>query len=82
ILQAKLFDFEKAADLLDRLVKLKPQEVEAWRLLGETTLLAKQSSRAVAAYEQAVALRDGDLQVTTVGLAQRDCCYHVGCTVS
>jgi hypothetical protein len=65
--QAKMFQFDKAADLLDLLVKLKPQEGEAWRLLGETSLLAQQSARSVAAYEQAVALKDGDLQVTTVG---------------
>ncbi len=62
-----MFQFDKAADLLDRLVKVRPSEPEAWRLLGETSLLAQQSNRAVAAYEKAVALQDGDLQVTTVG---------------
>jgi hypothetical protein len=35
------------------------------QLLGETTLLAEQSQRSVKAYEQAVALRDNDLQIST-----------------
>jgi cytochrome c-type biogenesis protein CcmH/NrfG len=65
--QAKMFQFDKAADLLDKLVKIRPQEAEAWRLLGETSLLAQQSARSVAAYESAVAIKDGDLQFTTVG---------------
>lgn len=35
------------------------------QLLGETTLLAEQSQRSVKAYEQAVKLRDNDLQIST-----------------
>ena len=41
----------------------KPDDAEAWRLLGETSLLSTRSSRAVEAYEKAVALRTGNLQV-------------------
>lgn len=73
---AKLFEFEKAADLLERLTKREPSNLEAWRLLGETSLLSQQSKRAVQAYEKVVELRtagtasssgsgpvSGDLQV-------------------
>ena len=62
---AQLFEFEKAADLLDKLVAVRPRDSEAWRLLGETTLLSQQAPRSVAAYEKAVALATDDLQVIT-----------------
>ena len=65
---AQLLEYEKAADLLDKLVAARPKDAEAWRLLGETTLLSQQSQRAVAAYEKAAALSSDDIQVLT-GLA-------------
>lgn len=65
---AQLFEFEKAAGLLDQLVAARPNSAEAWRLLGETTLLSQQPARSVAAYEKAAALSSDDLQVLT-GLA-------------
>ena len=65
---AQLFEFEKAAGLLDQLVAARPNSSEAWRLLGETTLLSQQPARSVAAYEKAAALSSDDLQVLT-GLA-------------
>ena len=60
---AQLFEFEKAADLLDKLVAARPKDAEAWRLLGETTLLSQQAPRSVVAYERAAALSNDDLQV-------------------
>jgi Flp pilus assembly protein TadD len=63
---AQLFDFPKAAELLDELVKSKPNDPEAWRLLGETTLLSQEPSRSARAYERAAKLtRDSDVQVLT-----------------
>ncbi len=44
---AQLFEFEKAAGLLDKLVAARPKDSEAWRLLGETALLSQQPARAV-----------------------------------
>ncbi|GAX74303.1 hypothetical protein CEUSTIGMA_g1752.t1 [Chlamydomonas eustigma] len=65
---AQLFEFEKAAGLLDKLVAMRPRDGEAWRLLGETTLLSQQPARSTIAYEKAAALIPDDLQVLT-GLA-------------
>jgi len=65
---AKLFEFQKAADLLEKLTAARPGDVEAWRLLGESALLGQQPARAVGAYEKAAALRYDDLQIQT-GLA-------------
>ncbi len=65
---AQMFEFEKAAETLDKLVINSPNNAEVYRLLGETTLLAQQPSRSVAAYEKAAALLSSDLQVLT-GLA-------------
>ena len=65
---AQLLEYEKAADLLDKLVAARPKDAEAWRLLGETTLLSQQAGRSVAAYEKAAALSPEDIQVLT-GLA-------------
>lgn len=63
---ARLFDFPKASKLLDQLVAAKPGDAEAWRLLGETTLLSQESGRSAAAYERAAELTgNGDLQVLT-----------------
>ncbi|KAG1679666.1 hypothetical protein FOA52_006183 [Chlamydomonas sp. UWO 241] len=60
---ARLFEFDKAARLLDRLTKQQPDNGEAWRLLGETTLLMQQAGRSMAAYEQAAALQPNDIEV-------------------
>eukprot|EP00798_Chlamydomonas_sp_ICE-L_P021866 gene21866-28898_t len=49
---AKLSQFETASDLLNQLVQYRPQDAEAWRLLGETSLLSQRSPRAVEAYEK------------------------------
>lgn len=57
---AKLFELEKAANILERLVAKAPDNVEAWRLLGETALLNQQSAKSVKAYEKAVALKPFD----------------------
>jgi Flp pilus assembly protein TadD len=65
---AQLFEFEKAAGLLDKLVAMRPKDGEAWRLLGETTLLSQQPARSTIAYEKAAALIPNDLQILT-GLA-------------
>ncbi len=59
----QLFEFPRAADILNSLVDSRPNDVEAWRLLGETSLLSQQSARSVEAYEKAVVLRSNDLQV-------------------
>lgn len=60
---AKLFKFDKAADLLDKLTVAKPQEAEAWRLLGEASLLSQQSKRSVDAYQHAAELKQDNMQV-------------------
>lgn len=46
--------------------------MEAWRLLGETTLLSQQASRSVTAYEKAVALSTDDLQVSELDYKFRE----------
>lgn len=63
---AKMYKFDKAADLLDKLVSSHTDDFEAWRLLGETNLLSARPQRAIAAYEKAVALDANDQQVLTV----------------
>ncbi len=63
---AKGYDFDKASELLEKLVAAKPGDVEAWRLLGETSLLSAKAGKAVQAYESAVGLRKEDLQIVTV----------------
>ena len=63
---AQLYDFKKSAGLLDELVKRKPDDADAWRLLGETTLLSQEPSRSAKAYERASQLtKDKDVQVLT-----------------
>eukprot|EP00877_Chromochloris_zofingiensis_P008322 jgi/Chrzof1/3743/Cz13g07090.t1 len=62
---AKMYKFDKAADLLDKLVSSHTDDFEAWRLLGETNLLSARPQRAIAAYEKAVALDANDQQVLT-----------------
>ena len=63
---ARLQDYAKASDLLDKLVAQRPDYLEAWRLLGEATLLQAQPARAVVAYEKAIALDKNNIQVLTV----------------
>lgn len=63
---AQLYEFQKSAGLLDELVKRKPNDADAWRLLGETTLLSQEPSRSTRAYETASKLtNDSDVQVLT-----------------
>jgi len=68
VTRAQMFDFEKAEPLLSRLAAARPADAEAWRLLGEVRLLAKDEAGAVAAYTRARELRPDDLKVAT-GLA-------------
>jgi Flp pilus assembly protein TadD len=68
VTRAQLFEFEKAEPLLARLTAAKPDDAEAWRLLGEVRLLAKDEAGAVAAYTAASKLRPDDLKIAT-GLA-------------
>lgn len=53
---AKLYEFDKAASLLERLTKIVPDSRDTWRLLGEASLLNQQPKRAVPAFERAVQL--------------------------
>ncbi|KAL6758335.1 hypothetical protein V8C86DRAFT_2599960, partial [Haematococcus lacustris] len=62
---AQLLQYDKAAELLDKLVAQQPSSADAWRLLGETTLLGEQAKRAVSAFERADSLRPDDLQIAT-----------------
>eukprot|EP00955_Chlamydomonas_euryale_P025585 270047-Chlamydomonas_euryale.AAC.3 len=62
---AQLFEFDKAAKLLDKLTARQPDSAQAWRLLGETRLLMAQPGKAAAAYEKAVALDTSDLSILT-----------------
>jgi Flp pilus assembly protein TadD len=68
VTRAQLFEFDKAEPLLARLTAAKPDDPEAWRLLGEVRLLAKDEPGAVTAYAKASALRPDDLKIAT-GLA-------------
>ncbi|KAG2433688.1 hypothetical protein HXX76_008058 [Chlamydomonas incerta] len=54
---AQLMQYDKAAGLLEKLTKRNPTDSEAWRLLGESSLLSQQSRKAVPAFEKAVELR-------------------------
>ncbi|GLC45824.1 hypothetical protein PLESTB_001151600 [Pleodorina starrii] len=54
---AKLMQYDKAAELLDKLSKRSPNDAEVWRLLGESSLLSQQPRKAVPAFERAVELR-------------------------
>eukprot|EP00198_Chlamydomonas_reinhardtii_P013699 XP_001703036.1 predicted protein [Chlamydomonas reinhardtii] len=54
---AQLLQYDKAAGLLEKLTKRNPADSEAWRLLGESSLLSQQSRKAVPAFERAVELR-------------------------
>ncbi|KAG2438426.1 hypothetical protein HYH02_010881 [Chlamydomonas schloesseri] len=54
---AQLLQYDKAAALLEKLTKRNPADSEAWRLLGESSLLSQQSRKAVPAFEKAVELR-------------------------
>jgi len=62
---ARLQQFEKASQILEKLVARIPNDADAWRLLGETNLLSERSQPAVAAYKRAVQLRDNDMQIAT-----------------
>jgi Flp pilus assembly protein TadD len=68
VTRARLFEFDKAEPLLARLTAARPADAEAWRLLGEVRLLARDEPGAVAAYLAAAKLRPDDLKVAT-GLA-------------
>ncbi|PNH09574.1 hypothetical protein TSOC_003830 [Tetrabaena socialis] len=54
---AKLLQYDKVADLYDKYTKRNPTATEAWRLLGESSLLSQQPRKAVPAFERAVELR-------------------------
>jgi hypothetical protein len=45
----------------------RPDDVEAWRLLGESRLLSAEPAKSVAAYERAFSLAAADQSVITVG---------------
>ncbi|KAF5829078.1 hypothetical protein DUNSADRAFT_16611 [Dunaliella salina] len=62
---ARLQQFDKASQILEKLVARVPNDADAWRLLGETNLLSERSQPAVAAYKRAVQLRDNDMQIAT-----------------
>eukprot|EP00879_Flechtneria_rotunda_P026328 GHRR01028068.1.p1 GENE.GHRR01028068.1~~GHRR01028068.1.p1 ORF type:complete len:444 (+),score=218.28 GHRR01028068.1:833-2164(+) len=62
---ARMQDFDDAADLLDKLTAARPDDVEAWRLLGESRLLMADAAKSVAAYEKAVALSLDNQQIIT-----------------
>lgn len=66
VTQARLGEYEEAANLLDKLVAKRPGDPEALRVLGEAALLSAQPGRSVAAYEKAVALAPRDQQILTV----------------
>ena len=45
----------------------RPDDAEAWRLLGETRLLSTDAAKSAAAYERAIALSPNDETIITVG---------------
>ncbi|GFR49540.1 hypothetical protein Agub_g11584 [Astrephomene gubernaculifera] len=54
---ARLLQYDRAAELLEGLTRRTPDDAEAWRLLGESSLLSQQPRKAVPAFERAVELR-------------------------
>ncbi|WIA22004.1 hypothetical protein OEZ85_004358 [Tetradesmus obliquus] len=64
---ARMADYPRAADLLEQLTVAKPDDAEAWRVLGEARLLNVDAKESVAAYEKALALRPND-QTIIAGL--------------
>lgn len=52
----------------------RPRDAEAWRLLGESSLLNADTSKSVAAYEKAIALSPDDQQIVTVRTALNSRC--------
>ncbi len=75
VTQAKLYNFPEATKLLDKLVAARPNDVEAWRLLGEAQLLNAQTGKSVAAFEKAATLKADDLQILTVSLWWSVCVF-------
>lgn len=63
---AKMQDYPKASGLLDQLVAARPDYGDAWRLLGEASLLSGEAGRSVTAYEKALELAPGSQTVLTV----------------
>ncbi|WIA42438.1 hypothetical protein OEZ86_008435 [Tetradesmus obliquus] len=64
---ARMADYPRAADLLEQLTVAKPDDAEAWRVLGEARLLNVDAKESVTAYEKALALRPND-QTIIAGL--------------
>ncbi|EFJ43190.1 hypothetical protein VOLCADRAFT_121454 [Volvox carteri f. nagariensis] len=54
---ARMLQYDRAAELLEKLSKRTPNDAEVWRLLGESSLLSQQPRKAVTALERAVELR-------------------------
>ncbi|KAG2484032.1 hypothetical protein HYH03_017122 [Edaphochlamys debaryana] len=69
---ARLQQYDKSAELLERLTKRNPDATEAWRLLGESSLLSQQPRKAVPAFERAVELRVAQAPSTPGALIQPD----------
>jgi cytochrome c-type biogenesis protein CcmH/NrfG len=63
---AKMQDYPKASGLLVQLVAARPDYGDAWRLLGEASLLSGEAGRSVTAYEKALELAPGSQTVLTV----------------
>ncbi|MEW5297577.1 MAG: hypothetical protein WDW36_000779 [Sanguina aurantia] len=59
----ELFEFGKAAELLDKLAVQHPTDASVWRLLGETRMLTSEPSKAVRAYERGLKLQPGDATI-------------------
>ncbi|KAF6263842.1 hypothetical protein COO60DRAFT_1698539 [Scenedesmus sp. NREL 46B-D3] len=57
---ARMADYPRAAELLEQLTAAKPDDAEAWRVLGEARLLNVDAKESVAAYEKALTLRPND----------------------
>lgn len=55
---------------------VRPADIEALRLLGESRLLNAEPAKSVAAYEKAIAVAPSDQSLITVGLLGRDWLCH------
>lgn len=63
---ANLGDYQRAEELLVKLSASRTDDVDVWRLLGETRGKLKQTGKAVAAFGEALKLAGNDVQVLKV----------------
>lgn len=66
---ANLGDYVRAEQLLVKLSEKKSDDVDVWRLLGETRSKLKETGKAAAAFSQAAQLAGNDVSVLKV-------CFH------